>query len=179
MLFRSDGNQSLVRRYDPLFRELYLDDRFISDNEFWTAIFEHPTLINGPVVVNGNKACICRSADEVRVFLGLAAPKAEKPRDNSRLAALGKGAAGAKAAEPPKPAEPVVPAKDTAKKADTAPAKTAKPPAMIEAKVAAKVPAKVKAPDKPVKKAVAAKKPAKPAAKAKAAPKKIKRTGRK
>src|SRR5690606_723646 len=41
---------SLVRKYDPLFMALQLDDRFISDNEFWGAIHEHPTLINGPIL---------------------------------------------------------------------------------------------------------------------------------
>jgi cold shock protein len=48
MLLR-DSNQSLVRKYDPLFMALQLDDRFISDTEFWGAIHEHPTLINGPM----------------------------------------------------------------------------------------------------------------------------------
>ena len=44
-----EADQSLVRRYDRLFLELQLDDRFIAENEFWTAIVEHPLLINGPV----------------------------------------------------------------------------------------------------------------------------------
>ena len=55
------SDQSLVRKYDPLFRELSLDDRFIGDSEFWTAIFEHPTLINGPILVLGSLARVCRS----------------------------------------------------------------------------------------------------------------------
>ena len=54
------GDQSLVRKYDPLFLELRLDDRFISDGEFWAAIVEHPSLINGPVVATAQKARVCR-----------------------------------------------------------------------------------------------------------------------
>ena len=63
------GDQSLVRKYDALFLELCLDDRFISENEFWGAIFEHPSLINGPVVATGTKASICRSGKDVETFL--------------------------------------------------------------------------------------------------------------
>src|SRR5580704_3616558 len=54
-LLLREADQSLVRRYDPLFLELQLDDRFISESEFWQGIAEHPQLINGPVVTMGNK----------------------------------------------------------------------------------------------------------------------------
>src|SRR6185312_2607713 len=70
-LMLREVDQSLVRRYDHLFLELQLDDRFISENDFWTAIVEHPVLINGPVVVAGNRARICKTAGEVRAFLGM------------------------------------------------------------------------------------------------------------
>lgn len=87
------SDQSLVRKYDPLFRELSLDDRFIGDSEFWTAIFEHPTLINGPVLAMGSRARTCRSDDDVRAFFGLtvAAPAAKPKTISSRLAALVNG----------------------------------------------------------------------------------------
>jgi len=68
MLLR-DSNQSLVRKYDPLFMALQLDDRFISDSEFWGAIHEHPTLINGPVLATATQARLCHSADAVEAFL--------------------------------------------------------------------------------------------------------------
>src|SRR3569833_3269150 len=64
-------DQSLVRRYDHLFLELQLDDRFISESDFWTAIVEHPVLINGPVVVAGNRARICTTAGEARAIKGM------------------------------------------------------------------------------------------------------------
>jgi CspA family cold shock protein len=82
MLLR-DADQSLARRYDTLFLALQLDDRFISENEFWTAIVEHPSLINGPVLVNASKARICRTENAVRSFLGLEAAtekRAAKPK---------------------------------------------------------------------------------------------------
>lgn len=65
----NEVDQSLVRRYVPLFLELQLDDRFLGDVEFWTAIIQHPTLINGPVLVFAGKARVCKSPDEVRRFL--------------------------------------------------------------------------------------------------------------
>jgi arsenate reductase (glutaredoxin) len=78
------GDQSLVRKYDPLFLELRLDDRFISDGEFWAAIVEHPSLINGPVVATAQKARVCRTESSVKAFLGIEysteRPTAAKPK---------------------------------------------------------------------------------------------------
>lgn len=68
-LLLRESNQSLVRKYEPLFLELHLDDRFIGDSEFWGAIFEHPSLINGPVVATATRASICRSKAAVKSFL--------------------------------------------------------------------------------------------------------------
>ena len=65
-----EANQSLARRYEPLFMELQLDDRFISESEFLTGIHEHPSLINGPILVASGKARICRTAEDVQAFLG-------------------------------------------------------------------------------------------------------------
>jgi cold shock CspA family protein/arsenate reductase-like glutaredoxin family protein len=68
-LLLRESNQSLVRKYEHLFLELRLDDRFISDSEFWGAIFEHPSLINGPVVATASKASICHSRGALKSFL--------------------------------------------------------------------------------------------------------------
>jgi arsenate reductase (glutaredoxin) len=75
MLLR-DAGQNLVRKYDPLFQELRLDDRFISDAEFWGGIFENPSLINGPVLEGGGRAAICRTENAVEAFLALLSGKA-------------------------------------------------------------------------------------------------------
>src|SRR4051812_20971948 len=152
--------QSLVRRYDHLFLELQLDDRFISESDFWTAIFEHPVLINGPVVVAGNRASICKSAAEVRAFLGMDGEEAElKPKKLSpRMMAMITGQpvpdhpppeAPRKIEHAPKPVaakvEPEPPAqaapkakKPAAKKPETA------APAKAKKKAPAKEPAKSK-----------------------------------
>lgn len=65
-----DSGQSLVRQFDPLFQALNLDDRFISENEYWDGIVEHPSLINGPIVSTATKAGVCRSKDAVKAFFG-------------------------------------------------------------------------------------------------------------
>ncbi|HEY1877803.1 MAG TPA: ArsC/Spx/MgsR family protein [Rhizomicrobium sp.] len=139
------ANQSLARRYEPLFMELQLDDRFLSENEFWTAIAEHPALINGPILASSNKALICKSAEDVHVFLGNGAAEDKRPKEiSARVAAMMQGRA-----VPPPP--PVV-EKET-RKAE-APAK----PVAIEKPEPAP---KVKVLDKPKKAiVVAAKKPA-------------------
>jgi cold shock CspA family protein/arsenate reductase-like glutaredoxin family protein len=87
-----DGNQSLVRRYHPLFLELQLDDRFIGESEFWTAIIEHPQLINGPILALGNRARICKTEGEVRSFFGVDSNREQQPKALSpRILALIKG----------------------------------------------------------------------------------------
>jgi len=119
-LLLREADQSLVRRYDPLFLALQLDDRFISESDFWTAIVEHPSLVNGPVVAKAGKARICKTAADVKAFLGVdSQPQANgKPKGISpRMAALMRGeslppqakapAPAAKAAEhKPAPAQP-------------------------------------------------------------------------
>src|SRR6202012_5183438 len=76
-------DQSLVRRYDPLFHELRLDDRFISENDFWDAIVEHPALINGPVVAFAGRAAICHSPQALKEFLAPPSPNANGLRRKS------------------------------------------------------------------------------------------------
>ena len=155
------AGQSLVRRYDPLFLALQLDDRFITDQDFWTAIAEHPALINGPVLLHGGKARICKSPQETRAFLGKSVDVAPAPKALSpRMAAMLKG-------ETPAPA----PAKKDAVVESPPPPKPALKPAKIPVlSVAAK--AKPKAaikspPAKPDKKKQAAKKAPGPVGKSK------------
>ncbi len=158
-----EADQSLVRRYDPLFLELQLDDRFISENEFWQGIVEHPQLINSPVLANSNKARIVRSANDVKSFLGHEVAREAKPKGlSARMAALMKGHPLPPKEEAPKveKTEKRAPAKPEPKPEPKAKAPEAKPKKAI----AEKKP--VKAAAKPVKKAAAAK-PAKKAAKKK------------
>jgi cold shock CspA family protein/arsenate reductase-like glutaredoxin family protein len=83
-LLGSNG-QNLVRRYDPLFLDLQLDDRFIGDNEYWEAIMEHPILIDGPLLATEIKASLCHSDDAVAKFF------AETPSGTEQSAAKPKG----------------------------------------------------------------------------------------
>jgi cold shock CspA family protein/arsenate reductase-like glutaredoxin family protein len=74
-----NGDQSLVRRYEPLFLELRLDDRFIGDSEFWDAIFENPALINGPVLATDVRASLCHSEEAVDAFFSAPSQKRDQP----------------------------------------------------------------------------------------------------
>jgi CspA family cold shock protein len=170
-LMLREVDQSLVRRYDHLFLELQLDDRFISESDFWTAIVEHPVLINGPVVAAGNRARICKTAGEARAFLGMNGATGDtRPKTLSpRMMAMITGG--------PVPNRPVV--EEVRKAEPPAPA-----PSAASVKAEAKVEEKPKAKKAPARKAAAPEKTAKakkkePAAKkplkAKAAPKKGKK----
>jgi len=175
-LLLRDASQSLARRYEPLFMELQLDDRFISESEFLTAIFEHPSLINGPIVVSGAKARICRTAEDVQAFLGNGAVEEKRTKGiSARMAAMMLGHAVPPAPEREEdedddedeteeaeaPAEIAVSEKaDGPVKIKLAPrvrkveeaAPAEKPVAKPAAKPAAAKPVKAKAPAKPVKK---------------------------
>ena len=164
MLLR-DSNQSLVRKYDPLFMALQLDDRFISDTEFWGAIHEHPILINGPVVATQTQARLCHSADAVESFMtamssGISVAAKPKGLSERLLQLVSGGTVPPRIAEPPaekperKPVEKTVDVKVAAKASSKATV-PAKPKAAVKAKVAAKA----KPPAKPSPKT--AKKPAK------------------
>jgi len=172
-LLLREADQSLVRRYDPLFLELQLDDRFISESEFWQGVAEHPQLINGPVVAMGNKARLARGADDVKSFLGQEVPPPPKPKGLSpRMAAMMNGLP----VPPPPPKdekpkdirkpEPVRQAAEPELKPEPKnPVLAVKKPAVSVKAVKKPAPKAAKAPArpaaKPVKKAAPAKKAAK------------------
>jgi arsenate reductase len=157
-----DTNQSLVRRYDHLFHELRLDDRFISESEFWDAIVEHPSLINGPVVASSAKAVVYRDERSLELFLATDVPVAKPKVLSPGLLNLMMGKA-----PPPKP-EPEVMA------AESKPiAKAVSKPVEQEAAVKKLVVPKRPRAEAPVKEAPVKKADAKPAPKAKVAAKKV------
>ena len=132
-LLRS-GGQSLVRRYDPLFLALNLDDRFISENDYWDAIVEHPSLINGPLVAIGARACVCQSKEAMKAFLAAdssrdAGGAPEKKGISERLLRLMGGASPASlpAPEKPLPSAEIVPFKKLRDEAKPSVLKIAKP----------------------------------------------------
>jgi cold shock CspA family protein/arsenate reductase-like glutaredoxin family protein len=178
------GGQNLVRKYDSLFFELQLDDRFIGESEFWDAIVEHPGLINGPLLASDGKAGLLHTDESIPAFFA-ATPSGEQPAAKPKglsLRALQILAGGEVSAPAPKPmpaaavvktierpvpeaapaAAPVAPpAAAPAKKAEAAPVKETSRPLIKVA--AAKPKPKETAKAKPVVKA-------KPAAKAAAKP---------
>ena len=164
LLVAANG-QSLVRRYHPVFLGLQLDDRFISEGEYWTGIAEHPALVNGPVVMSHGRAGICKSPKDVAAFLDQdkAAATEQKPKQiSARLAAMING----QTVPPLAKVTPVAPAPAVAKPA----------PRPVQVAVKIKLPAAKKtiAPAQKAASKKAAKKPenkitgktAKPAAKA-------------
>jgi CspA family cold shock protein len=174
----SAAGQSLVRRYDSLFLALQLDDRFITDQDFWTAIVEHPSLINGPVLATSGRARVCKTASEVRAFLRKdeasvpSAPKMLSPR----IAAMMRGETPP-AVERASPAAPQ-PATPAPKASAEKTARAEKPAAKLTP--AAKPKRPTEPPVKPKKIAAGpAKAPAKKAAPKKAAKPKAKTRAKK
>lgn len=65
--------RSILRRSEPLFRELGLDERDVTETELLDAMAEHPILLNRPIVVvqNGGNTTIrlCRPSETVKALL--------------------------------------------------------------------------------------------------------------
>ena len=72
--------RSLVRSKEPLFRELGLDEKDVTENELLDAMAEHPILLNRPIVVvqNGSKTTVrlCRPSETVKALLAAESAKA-------------------------------------------------------------------------------------------------------
>jgi arsenate reductase len=72
--------RSLVRRKEPLFAKLELDDKDVTEDDLLNAMAEHPILLNRPIVVvkNGGKitARLCRPSETVKVLLEAESAKA-------------------------------------------------------------------------------------------------------
>jgi arsenate reductase len=65
--------RSIVRKKEPLFVELRLNERDVTENELLDAMAEHPILLNRPIVVVQDKgkitARLCRPSDIVKTML--------------------------------------------------------------------------------------------------------------
>lgn len=61
---------SLVRRGEPRFRELHLDEPTERTRDDWLRVMvDNPILIERPIVVKGNKAVVGRPPEKVRELL--------------------------------------------------------------------------------------------------------------
>jgi arsenate reductase len=65
--------RSLVRRNEPLFKELGLDDKDVTESELLDALAQNPILLNRPIVVvqNDGKTTVrlCRPSETVKALL--------------------------------------------------------------------------------------------------------------
>jgi arsenate reductase len=65
--------RSIVRSKEPLFRELGLDERDVTEDELLDAMAAHPILINRPIVVVNRAgkitARLCRPSETVKALL--------------------------------------------------------------------------------------------------------------
>ena len=65
--------RSIVRKKEPLFAELGLDERDVTEDELLDAMAQHPILLNRPIVVvqDGGKitARLCRPSETVKMLL--------------------------------------------------------------------------------------------------------------
>ena len=72
--------RSIVRRKEPLFAELGLDERDVTEDELLEALAEHPILLNRPIVVvqNGGKITVrlCRPSETVKALLAAESARA-------------------------------------------------------------------------------------------------------
>jgi len=59
----------LLRKKEPIYRELKLSSRELSDDELIDLMIQYPDLIERPIVVKGNKAVLARPFEKVRELL--------------------------------------------------------------------------------------------------------------
>jgi arsenate reductase (glutaredoxin) len=67
--------RDVVRKKEPLFRELRLDERDVGEDELLDAMIENPILINRPIVVTDNAARLCRPSETVKELLAGVVPQ--------------------------------------------------------------------------------------------------------
>lgn len=60
--------RQLVRKREPLFTALRLDERDVGEDELLDAMIENPILINRPIVVTDNTARLCRPSERVKTL---------------------------------------------------------------------------------------------------------------
>jgi len=61
--------RNLLRKDDPIYRELRLGEREPSDSELIDLMVKHPDLIQRPIVVRGDKAILGRPPESVEGIL--------------------------------------------------------------------------------------------------------------
>ena len=63
------GPRDVLRKRDPAYRELGLDDESVDDDAVIAAIVAHPGLLQRPIIERGDRAVLGRPIDNVRALL--------------------------------------------------------------------------------------------------------------
>jgi arsenate reductase len=63
------GPADVLRRKEPIYTELGLDQREVSDDELIGLMVEHPQLLERPIVEKGDKAVLARPPERVAEIL--------------------------------------------------------------------------------------------------------------
>lgn len=61
--------RDLLRKSEPIFRELSLSTSDLSDDELLSLMVKHPDLIQRPIVERGNRAVLGRPTENVKELL--------------------------------------------------------------------------------------------------------------
>ena len=61
--------REVVRKKEPLYHELRLDERDVGEDELLDAMIENPILINRPIVVAERSVRLCRPSELVKELL--------------------------------------------------------------------------------------------------------------
>lgn len=61
--------EQIVRKGEALYKELGLQDKTLSNEQWIDVLVENPRLIERPIVINGDKAAIGRPIDNVIAIL--------------------------------------------------------------------------------------------------------------
>lgn len=61
--------RDIMRKNEPVYKALNLDDKALADSALINAMIENPILIERPIVINGDKAIIGRPPEKVLEIL--------------------------------------------------------------------------------------------------------------
>lgn len=61
--------RDLLRKSEPIYRELQLSSRTLPDDELISLMVEHPDLIQRPIVERGKRAVLGRPVENVRALI--------------------------------------------------------------------------------------------------------------
>jgi arsenate reductase len=61
--------RELVRTKEPLYKELHLAEKNLSDDELIDLMTKHPDLLQRPIAEKGNKAILARPAERIQEIL--------------------------------------------------------------------------------------------------------------